>query len=383
MSDSHYRDFTSEMQKKKILYVITKGNFGGAQRYVFDLATNISQEEFEPIVLFGEGDTLGIKLKEAGVRTIHISSLKRNIGVFSDIRAFFTLWNTFLKEKPQVIHLNSSKAGLLGGLAGRLSGVKHIIFTGHGWAFNEERRFFVKLLFLKLHWLTILFSHTTIAVSKRTADQISRLPFVKRKIKSIHNGIEQFTPITQIAARNVLAKEVSARIWIGTISELHKSKGIDYLLHAFAPLATTYANAILVIVGGGEEEGNLKEIAHQLGIEDRVIFTGFIPDARMYLKAFDITTLTSRTEAFPYAILESGIAELPVVASWVGGIPEIITNKESGLLVDPARTEKLSSALEELIVRGELRSTLGLALHEHVITSFTLERMIKQTEALY
>lgn len=374
--------------RKKILYIITKGNFGGAQRYVFDLTTHIPKSHFEAVVAHGEGEALERKLVEANIRTIRIGSLSRNINIFKDLFSFFEIIKIIRKEHPNVVHLNSSKIGGLGGLAVRLLNLGgnlrlKAIFTGHGWAFNEERPSFQKFLIYILHWVTILLSHSTIAVSKKTADQVKRLPFIKKKIKTIHNGLDTFEMAPQNEARNTLAPQAHERVWIGTISELHKNKGLDYLLKAFALLVPKYANIALVIVGDGEEEENLKNLANELGVEGRVSFVGFKADARKYLSAFDIFTLTSRTEAFPYAPLEAGIASLPVVASWVGGIPEIITNNESGLLIGPENTEKLAQTLEELIVKPELRKTLGENLHSKVVQDFNIKNMVRETIAWY
>ncbi len=378
--------------KKKILYLITKGNFGGAQRYVFDLATNIPKDKFDVVVAHGEGETLKNKLEDEGIRTIHIKSLSRNISVLKDIWAFFEIINILRKERPNIVHLNSSKIGGLGAFAVRVLNLTKLtakssklkaIFTGHGWAFNEERSNFQKIIIYLLHWITVILSHSTIAVSERTAGQIKVLPFIKKKIKTIHNGIESFELNGQSESRNALAPQVHERVWIGTISELHKNKGLDYLLKAFAVLMPKYANIALVIVGGGEEEENLKSLANELEIDSRVVFVGFKADARKYLKAFDIFTLTSRTEAFPYAPLEAGIASLPVIASWVGGIPETITNGESGLLVGPENTEKLARTIEELIVKPELRKSLGESLNDRVVKEFNIKNMVKNTTALY
>jgi glycosyltransferase involved in cell wall biosynthesis len=369
--------------KKKILYVITKGNFGGAQRYVFDLATHLPIDRFESVVAFGEGETLGKKLIEAGIRTIQVPSLKRDIWIFSDIVAFFALWKIILKEKPHVLHLNSSKAGGLGVVVGRMSRVPRIIFTGHAWAFNEERSFFVKIVLLKIYWWIIKLSHKTIAVSGRTADQVSWMPFIKKKVSVIYNGVETFETLSQTDARKKLDPDTVERTWIGTVSELHRSKGLDYLIGAFAVVAEKFANVALIIVGGGEQEKKLKEQAEKLGLEKRVVFAGFVPDARKYLKAFDVFTLTSRTEAFPYAPLEAGLANVPVVASWAGGIPEIITNKESGFLIDPTKTNELAEILEQLIVEPRLGQETAKELYEKVSKKFTIEQMVQKTIALY
>ncbi len=380
-------------ERKKILYIITKGNFGGAQRYVFDLATNMPRDKFEAVVAFGKGDTLRDKLLESDIRTIEIKSLARNINILKDALAFFEIIKIIKKERPNIVHLNSSKAGLLGALAVRTLNVYFklttknyklkTIFTGHGWAFNEDRGIFQKIVIYILHWITILLSHKTIAVSKKTADQIIRLPFIKKKIETIHNGTEAFELASQIESRNFLAPQVHEKVWIGTISELHPNKGLDYLIESFAPLVDKYSNIALVIVGGGEEESNLKKLAEELNLGERITFAGFKANAKKYLGAFDIFTLTSRTEALPYAILESGIASLPTVASWVGGIPEIITNGESGILINPEKTSELTDALDSLIAQPELRQRLGRELNKNVTQNFSIQKMVKETAELY
>ena len=146
----------SSNQRTKILYVITKSNFGGAQRYVFDLATHLPKEEFDVVVALGgtgeqgaQAGTLNKMLQEVGVRTVVLKHASRNIHVISDVFLFFELLHLFKKECPDVIHLNSSKVGGLGTLAARLFSLFSLlstknyqlktIFTVHGFAFAEER----------------------------------------------------------------------------------------------------------------------------------------------------------------------------------------------------------------------------------------------------
>lgn len=370
-------------KKKKVLYMITKGNFGGAQRYVFDLAVSIPKEKFEVVVACGEGETLKEKLKENNIRVIEIPSLQRNISFTKDIFALMETIKIIKDERPDILHLNSSKMGGIGALAGRILKVPKIIFTGHGWAFNEERGVLSKSAIAVAHWMTIVLCHKTIAVSKRVADQISRFPLVKNKIIQIYNGIGEIKFLEKEEARRQIAPEIKESFWIGTISELHKNKGLDFLIEAFAGVYKNRSNIACVIIGGGEEKENLQKIAKKFGIENKVYFLGFIKNASRFLKAFDIFTLTSRTEAFPYAPLEAGLAGLPVVASWVGGIPEIITNEESGRLARVGNVEEIWEDLSEMIANQEEAKTLGKNLKEKIESDFSLEKMIEKTINLY
>ena len=176
----------------KILYGITKSNFGGAQRYVFDLALESRKAGHDVTVLCGGNGILIDKLKEEKIRTIHIGEMGRDIYIGEEIESFFKILKILKNEKPEVFHINSSKMGGIGTVAGRLAGVPRIIFTSHGWAFNEPRPRWQKVFIKFLAWLTILFSHKTICVSDKTKEQIASLPYMKNKLVVIHNGISKF-----------------------------------------------------------------------------------------------------------------------------------------------------------------------------------------------
>ena len=176
------------MSKKKVLYVITKGNWGGAQRYVFDLATGLPKDEFEVAVALGEPalsagkpGLLADKLKSASVMIYYISSLGRDVSFGKDTTSFFELYRLFKKEKPDIAHLNSSKAGGVGALAARLAGVHKIIFTAHGWPFWEQRNFLMRGAIWFFSWLTALLSHTVIVISDYDLRVARRMPFTSSK----------------------------------------------------------------------------------------------------------------------------------------------------------------------------------------------------------
>jgi glycosyltransferase involved in cell wall biosynthesis len=128
------------MRKKKVTYVITKANWGGAQRYVFDLATHLPKEEFDVSVAYGVEGKLAEELKRAGIVTHYIPALGRDVSFVKDTKSLLELFELFLKEQPDVVHLNSSKAGGVGALAARLTGVPKIVFTIHGLPEDEARR---------------------------------------------------------------------------------------------------------------------------------------------------------------------------------------------------------------------------------------------------
>ena len=370
-------------KRKKIMFAITKGVWGGAQEYVFTLATSLPEDKYDVVVVCGEGETLQKNLTVRTIRTITIETLKRNISFVSEIKSFFNLLRIIKNEKPDVLHLNSSKMGLLGGIAGRIYKVPKIIFTCHGWAFNESRPFIVRKVFLLLQWITVALSHITIAVSRKTKNDIEDLEFIRKKVFVIHNGIGKINFEEKNSARNKFAEITNTypkEIIIGTISELHKNKGLDYLISACKNLPL---NVSVYIIGEGDEKDNLLEQTKKLGLQNKIHFTGRIDNIKTLLKAFDIFTLTSRTEALPYTILEAGMAGCSVIASRVGGIPEIIENGKSGIVIKSGDISEISRALKYLIDKPQKRDEFGQSLKMTVEKEFSQDRMVSDTEKFY
>lgn len=375
----------------KIIYVVTKGRWGGAQRYVYDLAIRLPKKRFASLVVTGAGRQLAGKLMASGVACRQLTRLGRDIKFFNDLAAGWELYRLFKIERPNIIHLNSSKAGFIGALAGRLARAPKIIFTAHGWAFNEDRPWPWRVATKLLHWLTVLICHQTIVVASITARQTRHWPFTKNKITVIYNGLGAINFETRLTAReSLLGKTANDRqgLWLGTISELHKNKGLEYLLSALAILRRCLAkwqgNALtLIIIGEGEERKNLEKQIAALGLQNTVFLVGHKDNAAALLPAFDIFTLTSITEAFPYVLLEAGLASLPVVATAVGGIPEIITSMESGILIRPRQPSEIAKAIQFLIEQPEKRRKFGSKLRQKISREFSTARMVKETLAVY
>ncbi|MFA7216969.1 MAG: glycosyltransferase family 4 protein [Candidatus Paceibacterota bacterium] len=370
-------------KKTKVMYAITKGNWGGAQQYVYNLATSMPEDIFDVVVVCGEGEILEEKLREKGIKVYKLNSMARDIKILKEWKSFTELLSIIKKEAPDVLHLNSSKMGGLGGLAGRIARVPKILFTAHAWAFNESRPWIQKKIIAFLHWLTVIFSHTTLAVSRKTKKDIDSLPLMRNKVFVVHNGIGKVDFIPKKTAQNILTKKVGSKptpIMIGTISELHKNKGLNFLIEAVKDLDEEVS---VYIIGDGEEINNIENKIKELGLQEKIHLTGRIDDAKTLLKAFDIFTLTSITEALPGVILEAGLASLPILATRVGGVPEIVENGKSGILVSPFKVKEINTALKYLISKPDKRKEFGKEIKNSVEKNFSLERMIERTKHFY
>lgn len=312
---------SAKLERKKVLYLITKATFGGAQRYVYDLASNLPHNEYEAGVAYGVRGRLVDMIETKGIPVMEIPSLNRNISLVSDIKSYFEIRDAIRAATPDILHVNSSKAAALGALAGRLNGVKTIVFTAHGWPFKESRDIFSQTLLYLVSWLTGLLSTHVIVVS-RTDEQIGmRMPWVRKKIVHIPLGRD----ILNLAAPQEGFKEMFGNlptppisqktVRIVSIAELTKNKGLRYGVEAIAELTQRGLDCVYVIASDGEEHDRIATLARELGVSDRVFLSGFIPDAARYLSGFDVYLLPSIKEGMPYVLIEASLAGLQIVAT--------------------------------------------------------------------
>ncbi len=379
------------MKKKKVLYVITKSNWGGAQRYVYDLATNLSLDAYEPVVALGgtgeEGAQTGLlktRLEAAGIRTIFVPSFMRDVSLGKEFGVLRELVALFKAERPDVVHLNSSKAGGIGALAGRIAGIKNILFTSHGLAYEEDRSFLARTAIYSATWATFLLCHKVVLITQRSYERARWMPLVSRKLRLVHNGISPIAFLSREAARQALAPQApSDALWVGALGELTWNKGVHHLLRAAGELSTNGKNFSTVIMGDGEERQFLQTIVEEEQLEGKVYFVGFVQDGATYLRAFDIFALSSVKEGLPYVLMEAGLAELAVVAADVGGVSDIIGDNISGLLAKSKNQGDLVHKLQTLIDDGALRKRLGEALKLRVEQEFSIAKMVESTKAVY
>ncbi len=379
--------------KKKILFIITKSNWGGAQRYVFDLATHLPTRRYEAVVAAGGEGVLFQKLQNAGIRTIPIPTFRRDIYLGKEFRSFFNLVRILRKEKPTVVHLSSSKAGGIGAAAARIyrffprNSRPLVVFTAHGWGFNEPRQYLVRAAIRALSALAGIFQDIVICINIADAKSASRL-IRKKKIALIPNGIGAFAPLERGEARRELseigAHEITpAEFLIGTIAELTKNKGHEYLLDALAAIRARGVRARAVWIGEGELRGALEKKIRARGLEKTIFLAGFLDDARKYLPAFDVFVLPSLKEGTPYTILEAMHAGVPVIAARSGGIPDCIQDNRTGILVRPADAKELAAAIERASHNATLLESLAKNARTVVQRDYTLERMLWATEKIY
>ena len=373
--------------QQKILFLITKSNWGGAQRYVYNLATNLPPT-MQPIVAVGGTGALIEKLRSHAISVRHIESFKRDVSIIKELQSLYELFRLIREERPDIVHVNSSKAGGLGACVARLLGVPRIIFTIHGWPGNEDRPLYQKRLISFFSWLTCMLSHISITITPNDFKYVRNLLFLKNKTAHIPNGIEYIDHQSKEAARTKLTHHTPVAIpqgalLVGTIAELTHNKDLSTMIESFIHEYADDDNTFLILIGGGELQHALQKQIDEHHAESRVLLLGAVPDAYTLLPAFDVFMLTSVKEGLPYVVLEAGSASLPVVATEVGGIPNIITHDYSGLLVPPRNIIETRKALRRLLDNPQERRILGHNLNTTVNTTFQLSRMVSGTLRAY
>lgn len=388
----------------KILYIITQSETGGAGKNVLDLVRCLRQDH-KVFVAAGrssckksldkpEDKDLFSDLERLDIPYRKLRWLCRQISPWRDFMAFFEILKIIKKEKPDIIHLHSSKAGVIGSVAGWLAG-KKVFYTVHGAVFTAAFGAFSRQLFLWAERLTSPFKDKIICVSRN--DQNLWLKYKaapKDKLMVIQNGIDLDRKFPERnEARECLfgvsvplfeaakGSDVDLRL-VGTIANFYPEKGLSFLIESADQILKKKDNIIFVVIGDGLERPLLEKMIEVHGLQKKFILAGRIKNASKIMKAFDIFVLPSIKEGFPYVLLEAMLAGTPVVATHTGGIPEIVENGKTGLLTLPKNPDGMAQKISDLLDNPELAQQLS-ANAKQKIQSFSLEKMVKETEKIY
>lgn len=381
-----------EVKKIKILYIITQGELGGAQNYVLGLARYF-KEDFDIFVASGDTKPSGseISLKNEKISYFIIKNLQREISFWLDIKAFLEIRSMIKKINPDIIHLNSSKVSILGSLAAIFLN-KKIVYTAHGWVFNEPLPVWQKAFYKYAEKLTAPLKDKIICVSHKDYDSAIKEKICReKKLVVIYNGITKIIFLPPEQARKKISelsklpffKINTEDILIGSIGNLYKTKGFEYLLQAFKIACDCDSRLKLAIIGEGAEREELEKMISQLNLKSRAFLAGRIDNAAELLQGFNLYVNSSVKEGLPYSIIEAMAAGLPIVAAKVGGIPELISHKEEGYLVDSADPVKLAEAILSLLEDKKLRSLISGNAQKKSESEFTIEKTARLTKEIY
>ena len=378
--ESRYRPGGEVMGRIKVLHIIGGGEFGGAEQYLLTLARHMDRSEFElhTACLFSE--PFASRIREEGF-TAHVFPMRSKI----DWKPIGNIASLIKTEGFRIVHTHGVRANLIGRLAARRSAPCHVITTVHSvLAFDYSKRL-DRLVNRISETCTRGITEKFIAVSKMLCQQLISEGIPPDKIVTVYNGleIEKYNPETSgLTVRQEFNISPDAVV-AGIVARLHPVKGHPCLFQAMAEVVRKLPNLLLMVVGAGPDKTKLQELADRLGIGKNVIFTGFRKDIPEIISALDFLVLPSVCEGLGLSIMEGMAMKKPVLATRVGGIPEIITSGIDGLLVPPADVPALAAGIQQLAADREAAAKLGEAARKTIETRFTAETMARETARLY
>ena len=320
------------------------------------------------------------------VRTFN--NLVQPLHPLKDLMALMNLI-CFLKKNPyHIVHTHNSKAGLLGRLAAKLAGTNVIIHTVHGFAFHDQEPPSRQILFRNLERFASHCCDKMIFISQPLIDWALRERIVcEEKTVRVYSGIEPdlFHPTTR-DIKNRIRKKWKLKqndAVIGIVSKLWDGKGHAVLINAFKELKKEIKNVRLLIVGEGYLYDELVRMVDMHRLKDSVQFTGFQADVPEIIATFDVAVLPSFFEGMGRVLLEAMAMEKPVVASRVGGIPDLVEHGINGFLVRPGNVEELTGALKKILGDKRLAGRMGKEGRKRVKEQFSADVMVQSIEKVY
>ena len=372
--------------KIKILHVITHLPIGGAQDNTLYTVELLDKEKYDISLCCNlDGELVERAKKIEAVKLFDIPFLCREVSPYRDIRAFLSLYKLFKKEDFTIIHTHSSKAGLLARLAAVLNKTPIVIHTIHGFAFNDFMNIFKKNFFIYLEKLLAKWTDVLITVSNLNKKKIIDLNIAQEnKIKNIYSGIDLnlFTNKRNNDFRKELNLE-NNHILLGSVGRLSDQKDPITMIEAFGIISKPFPNAHLALVGDGELKGKILEKIDQLKLDGKVHLTGNKNNPWSVYHSMDLFIMSSIYEGLGRSITEALSCGVPVVCTDVEGVPEIVRDNITGILVPPKDANKLADGIIRTLNDMETAKKMAEEGRRFVKDNFDVNKMVNDIDSLY
>jgi glycosyltransferase involved in cell wall biosynthesis len=363
----------------RLLWLIDSLTLGGAESLTVAFARAARERSIELTVCARttiEGNPLEDEIRAAG-------GVVENLGArnLRDVRAFRRLLGIVREGRIDIIHAHLTYAAIWAGVASLVTRVPSIatmhVAPPKDAGFREAARQWIMRRVVNHH------AARAVVVSDALRQEFASAGIRRSKLVVVHNGVDVRTSSsdTRRIRRELGVDEVA--LLLTAVAVLREGKGIDVLLRAVARIADAFPSMRVVIAGEGPKREEWEQLARILGIDGRVIWTGFRRDIDDLLEASDLFIHPTLADAFPTVVLEAMAAGLPVIASRVGGVPEIVDDGVTGKLVPPGNDEALAVAIEEALRTSSWRRDAGAAARERAQREFSIEAWIERLERLY
>lgn len=376
----------------KICHVITRLIIGGAQENTIFTVKGLKKRGHTVDLISGPsgGPEGSLEDQLKGINLIILKEMVREINPFLDIRCFLKLLSLFRKNRYDIVHTHSAKAGILGRIAAKIACRKTVVIhTVHGLSFHEFQSPFLNWFYITAEKITSFFTDRYICVGEvmRNKSLIAGIGR-KEKYSVIYSGFEVQPYLdadkNRDKTRNALGIKENEKV-IGMVGRLYHLKGQEYLMQAFVNLAKDFPEARLLIVGDGILRPKLENFAREHQVIERIIFTGLVPPARIpeLISSMDILAHTSLREGLPKAVAQGFAGGKPVIAFDVDGSRELVVNGRTGYLIPPKDIKLLEEKLRFLLQNPAISYTMGEEGRRVVLNLFPVEKMVNSIEKIY
>jgi len=388
------------LRKIKVVHIITRFDKGGSAENTLLTVLGLNKEKYSILLIKGlslesemsDEESLAVSeslkiAEENNIKVINLPFLVRKIAPLTDLKALFTLFKILRKERPDIVHTHTSKAGFLGRFASFLARVPIIIHTPHGHVFHSYFGPTLTKIFVIAEKISSLITDKIITLTNRERDEhIERRIAPLNKFITIHSGVD----LDRFMNLNIDIKKKKKELnipqdfyVIGTVGRLVPIKGHKYLVSAAEMIIKEFPKTVFVIVGDGFLKPILERHAEALGIRKNIVFTGWRKDVPEILYLFNVLVFPSLNEGMGRVMIEGMSLGKPIVASNVGGIRDLIEDGKNGLLVPPRDSNALRKAISRLIRNKKLAEGLGKIGKMEVYPDFDASTMVKKIDNLY
>jgi len=355
-----------------ILHLVNSLDCGGLENFTIELSKELKRTGDVPFICCL--DKLGNLASNATDFGIPVINLNIKPGI--DLKCLWNLRKFIVQNKIDVVHTHNKKPLIYGSIAAQLASVNHIIHTRHGQAPDVVPLF--------IWWL----NSKIITISEDAKNcLIKSNKLADSKVKVIENGIplDKFDSIctsVSIKLKQEIGLTEQNKV-IGIVARLAIEKDHETLLLAFAEIIKQNNKASLVVVGDGPLYDKLKKLAHELSIEKKVYFLGFRKDIAELISMFDVFVLSSISEGMSLTLLEAMAAKKSIVATNVGGNPEVVQNNVTGFIVPPQQPQEMAKAINKLLIDSTLSKEFGLNGYQRIKSKYSLVSMTEKYKELY
>lgn len=376
----------------RVLRIIARLNIGGPAIHVVNLTADLDHTRFQSLLVTGvESPDEGSMLDYAFTRGVQPLVLPEIVNEFSlkprDGKALLRLYSVIKRKRPHIVHTHTAKAGFLGRLAARLAGVPLVVHTYHGHVLHGYYSDAKNSMLRSMERLLARLTNKIITISELIkCDLVNYKIAAAEKITVLPLGFDLAPFLSCHRHRGELRQEYGlderARL-VGIVGRLVPIKNHRLFLDTAARLAAREERVRFVVVGDGALRGEMEAYAAALGIGDRVIFTGWRRDLPRIYADLDVLAVSSNNEGTPVSAIEAMASGVPVAATRVGGLPDLITEGETGCLTPPQNPEALTTAILGLLQDPQAAERLRRAARAMVQERFRVHRLTADMEQLY